>query len=73
MIKIFRQYPIINGFLQLPNNLESEKSKYILAGDGKLNPPTGTSITASAISDVPSSVVVSEIAGTKWVEFDTVA
>jgi len=27
-IKVYRQFPIINGFVQLPNNREADKTKH---------------------------------------------
>lgn len=37
MIKIYRQYPVINGFLQVPPNNPADKTKYIV-GNRRRNP-----------------------------------
>jgi hypothetical protein len=43
-IQIFRQYPIINGFVQLPPNRVEDKTKYVV-GNRKRN-PFGTSLSS---------------------------
>lgn len=42
MIKIFRQYPVINGFMRVPQNLDNEKTKYIPGNH--VNNPVGLSL-----------------------------
>lgn len=46
MIKIYRQYPVINGFLQVPPNLESDKTRYIVGN--QVNNPAGTVLADSS-------------------------
>lgn len=41
-IQIFRQYPVINGFVQLPPNRVEDKTKYVV-GNRDL---VGTSLTS---------------------------
>jgi hypothetical protein len=40
-IQIFRQYPVINGFVQLPPNMVEDRTKYVV-GNRDL---VGTSLT----------------------------
>ena len=47
MIKIYRQYPIINGFVQVPPNLEANKTKYVVGNH--LHNPVGIEYDAPSI------------------------
>jgi hypothetical protein len=67
MIKIYRQYPVINGFLQVPPNLESDRTKYIVGN--QVNDPVGTLYDSSDISDQNSIKVVTIKRNTEYLEF----
>lgn len=67
MIKIFRQYPVINGFLQVPPNKESERTKYIVGNH--INDPVGTVFTATASIDASLTKVVTIKNNTEHLEF----
>lgn len=56
MINIFRQYPVVNGFIQVPPNKESEKTKYIVGN--QLENPTGSSIVFSSLDSNQTKYVV---------------
>jgi hypothetical protein len=47
MINIFRQYPVVNGFIQVPPNRESERTKYIVGN--QLENPVGSSIAFDSL------------------------
>lgn len=67
MIKIYRQYPVINGFLQVPPNLEPDRTKYIVGNH--VNDPVGTLYDVSGISDQNSIKVVTIKRNTEYLEF----
>jgi hypothetical protein len=56
MINIFRQYPVVNGFIQVPPNKESEKTKYIVGN--QLENPTGSSIAFDSLDSNQTKYVV---------------
>ncbi len=69
MIKIYRQYQVINGYIQMPPNLESKKEAYYYQGN-LLNAPVATQISASDLSDAVGTVKEVNIKAGHWVEFE---
>jgi len=64
-IRIFRQYPIINGFVQVPPNSEENRTKYIV-GSSNLY---GTTLTNIGTIDNTLTKEVTIPKNAKYLEF----